>query len=98
MGRVADIVTVITPLAGPGSETLVVLAIVTVGASLSAIVFVAVMLAAAPKLTPGDPDEMLVSVIITVSLPSTTASSMTGIVILAVVEPAGMVTEPVSVE
>ena len=94
VGRVADIVTVITPFTGPVSLPLVVLAMVTVGASLSAIVLVAVMFAAAPNATPGDPDVMLVKVMITVSLPSTTASSMTGMVMVAVVEPAGIVTVP----
>jgi len=85
-------VTVITPLTGPVSAPSVVLAIVTVAESLSAMVLVATSVApsvARPELTD-------VRVTTTVSLPSTIASLITGIEIVAVVEPAGIVTVPLN--
>ena len=84
-----DCVTVITPLVA-GSAALVVLATETVAVSLSASVLVATSVApsvANPEVTP-------VIVTITVSAPSTIASSIVGMLITAVVEPAGMVTVP----
>ena len=83
-------VTVITPATAPVSFPLVVLAIVTVAASLSAMVFVATFappIVAVPAVTP-------VSVTMTVSAPSTIRSLITGIVTVADVARAGIVTVP----
>ena len=74
--------TVITPFTGPVSLPLVVLAIVTNGESLSKIVLVAESVV--PKVA--RPDVMLLNVMMTVSLPSTAASLMIGILIVAVVK------------
>ena len=83
---------VITPLVGPVSDPFVVLAMVTVAESLSAIVLVAARVA--PNVA--RPEVMLVRVTITVSEPSTIASLITGIVMVAVVAPARTVTVPES--
>ena len=85
-------VTVITPDAGPVSAPFVVLVRLTVAESLSTIVLVAATL----PLNVASPEVTLVRVINTVSAPSTIASSSVGIVIVAVVEPAGIVTVPES--
>ena len=84
-------VSVITPLVA-GSAPFVVLAMVTVAESLSAIVLVAVSVP--PSVA--SPEVMLPSVTITVSGASTIASSVTGMLIVAVVAPAIMVTVPES--
>lgn len=83
-------VTVITPFTGPASAPSVVLAIVTVAESLSVMLMLAVRVA--PSVA--KPEVMLISVRLTFSVGSTIASLMTGTVIVAVVEPAGMVTVP----
>ena len=85
-------VTVITPFDGPASAPSVVLAIVTVAESLSAMVLVATSVA--PSVA--RPELIDVRVTMTVSLPSTIASLMTGIEMVAVVEPARIVTVPLN--
>ena len=90
MALTAVCVTVITPLTGPVSAPFVVLAIVTVAESLSAIVLVAVSVA--PRVA--RPEVMEVRVTMTVSGPSTIASLITGMVMVAVVAPARTVTVP----
>ena len=90
----ADWVTVITPLAGPISEPLVVFANEIVAESLSPMVLVATRLAAAPR--EAAPDVTAVRVMTTVSLPSTIRSFSTGMLINAVVLPEAIVTVPES--
>ena len=84
-------VTVITPAVGPVSDPLVVLAMFTFAESLSVMVLVAelgaLMLVEMPEVT-------LFNVTMTVSAVSTMASSMTGIEIVPVDDPAGMVIDP----
>lgn len=71
---------------------LTALLIVNEAISLSRMVLVAARVA--PKV--GKPEVIVVKVIVTVSAGSTTKSLITGMVIVAVVEPAGIVTVPLS--
>ena len=87
-------VTVNVALVGPVSEPFSVPATETVALSLSVMFRLAVRLAGlASNVMPALPLVMPVRVTVTVSVGSTTASLITGIVIVAVVLPAGIVTE-----
>ena len=92
VGLIADWVTVITPFTGPVSELPDVLAIETVARSLSAIVLVAT--SGLPNVA--RPDVMLERVTVTVSESSIVLSLITGMLIVAVLAPAKIVTVPES--
>ena len=91
---IAVCVTVNVALTGPGLGTIVVPATETVALSLSVMFRLSVRWAGlASNVMSGSPLPMPVRVTATVSVGSTTASLITGIVIVAVVLPAGIVTE-----
>ena len=88
-------VTVNTPLTGPASLPSVVPAMLTVAVSLSRMSIESSSLAVSIVIC-GSPLVIVFSVITTVSVASTIASSITGTEIVAVVAPAAIVTVPLS--